>query len=583
MAISSRTIEQVRARARIDEIVGRYVELANAGADSKKGLCPFHDERTPSFHVRPTKGRWHCFGCGEGGDVIDFISKHEGMEFREAVQWLADLVGVDVETTDERPTPTPAGPSLKRLIDTNLAAAQWMAHQLQHSPEAAPARAFLHHRGIDPATALDWGAGYAPGDPMALSRHLTSQGHTTDEQIEAGLLNPSDHGGHYCPFRARLTWAIKDPSGRIIGFGARRLDNNGPKFLNTRETRLYKKAQALFGIHKARKHIRDQATATIVEGYTDTITAHQAGITTTVAPCGTALTHDQIHTLTTTTGPDGALIIALDGDQAGRKAARRAYDLTTAAGHTRTYIATLPDNTDPNDLYLTQGPTALRTALTTTQPITEHILEATIHDTPLTTDEDRITALHRAAPILNTIHDPALKARYTQRLATMTNLPLTTTRTALAGSGGAVPVRARGAVGDDRAGTLERDVITAIVHDEAVARVAVGTWRLEAGDMETPAGRALLAAVLAALGSDRGTDWATRLETALAENEGRNWAAVLSSCLCAPAPRAGEDLTAALDALIARNRAARASGGGARDLDALAAARAVAVGDRLPR
>ena len=291
-------IAEVREKARIDDVVSQYVTLKRAGGGSLKGLCPFHDEKTPSFNVNPARQFFHCFGCGEGGDVIAFVMKVDGLTFTEAVERLAEKYGVQLRREDGDDEPArPRGPARGRLIEAHKVAQEFYAEQLA-SADAVVARQFLHQRGFDQAAAEMFGVGFAPRDGEALTRHLRGRRFTDEESVAAGLVA---HGrSHYDRFRGRLVWPIREANGDTIGFGARRIfddDRIEAKYLNTSETAIYKKSQVLYGIDLARTAMKDAQQAVVVEGYTDVMACHLAGVRTAVASCGTAFGTDHARVL----------------------------------------------------------------------------------------------------------------------------------------------------------------------------------------------------------------------------------------------------------------------------------------------
>ena len=359
--INDEDIVLVREKARIDEVVRDYVTLKSAGGGSLKGLCPFHDERSPSFNVNPAKGAWYCFGCGEGGDVIGFLRKVDHLSFTEAVEKLAGRYGVTLRYAEGSSAPNRQAGTRSRLIEANKAAAAFYVERLA-SPEAEIGRTFLTERGFDAAAAAHFGVGYAPKGWDVLLTHLRGKGFTDDQLADAGLVARGGQRGIYDRFRGRLVWPIRDTSGDVVGFGARRLhdDDEGPKYLNTPETALYKKSQVLYGIDLARKEIAKSRQAVIVEGYTDVMAAHLAGVTTAVATCGTSFGSDHIGVLRRLLMDDGVftgkVVFTFDGDAAGQKAAERAYseDQRFTA---LTFVAVEPDGMDPCEL---RSPRAIR-------------------------------------------------------------------------------------------------------------------------------------------------------------------------------------------------------------------------------
>ncbi len=317
-------IALVRERADLVEIVRQHVTLKPAGGGAFKGLCPFHDEKSPSFHVRPGKG-FHCFGCGEGGDVISFLMKHDGLAFNQAVEYLADRSAVQLRYTEgsgDRGPLRDRNPR-HRLIEANKLAQEFYGDQLGGS-DAVAARQFLAERGFDKDAADTFGLGFAPRDGDALYKHLRQRQFTDTELVGAGLVAEGQRG-HYDRFRGRLLWPIRETSGETIGFGARRLfddDRIEAKYLNTPDTAVYKKSQVLYGIDLARREIARSSQAVVVEGYTDVMACHLAGVATAVATCGTAFGEDHGRVLRRLLHDHeefrGEIIFTFDGDEAGQ-------------------------------------------------------------------------------------------------------------------------------------------------------------------------------------------------------------------------------------------------------------------------
>ncbi|WP_201517068.1 DNA primase [Gulosibacter hominis] len=417
--ISKADIEQVRARTNIEDIVGDYVTLKSAGVGSKKGLCPFHDERTPSFHVRPQLGFYHCFGCGESGDVYTFLQKMDHVTFVEAVERLAGRIGYQL-TYEEGGAPATDHSSRVRLLEANAAAERFFQRQLG-SAEAQAARDFLGQRGFDPQAATRFGVGYAPNSWDALTKQLRGEGFTMDELRAAGLVSTNDRGSSYDRFRGRLVWPIRDTSGKTLGFGARRLreDDKGPKYLNTPETDIYHKAQVLYGLDLAKRDIARQHEVVVVEGYTDVMAAHLAGVTTAVATCGTAFGVEHIKVLRRIMDDEshrGRVIFNFDPDEAGRKAAMRAFAEENRFV-AQTFVAVAPDGLDPCDLRLTHGEAAVRELIDEPQPMYEFVIRQQLQRHSLRTAEGRVAALREAAPIVAGIRDRALQPEYVRQLA----------------------------------------------------------------------------------------------------------------------------------------------------------------------
>ncbi len=413
-------IALVRERARIDDVVREYVTLKSAGGGSLKGLCPFHDERSPSFHVTPSKGMWYCFGCGEGGDVYGFVQKIDHLSFAEVVEKLADRTGVELRYVEGGAAVNRQQGQRTRLVEAHKVAAAFYVEQLS-KPDAQKGRDFLKERGFDAEAAQHFGVGFAPKGWDALTTHLRQKGFTDAELLAGGLVSQGNRGP-YDRFRGRLVWPIRDLGGDVIGFGARKLfdDDEGPKYLNTPETPIYKKSQVLYGIDLARREISKGQQAVIVEGYTDVMACHLAGITTAVATCGTAFGPEHIKVLRRLLMDDaqmrGSVVFTFDGDAAGQKAALRAFEQDQSFV-TQTFVAVEPTGLDPCDLRLQQGDEAVRALVDRRVPLFEFAIRSTLGAYDLETAEGRIGALRDAAPIVAKIRDTALRPEYARRLA----------------------------------------------------------------------------------------------------------------------------------------------------------------------
>ncbi len=436
----------VRERARIDEVVRDYVSLRSAGGGSLKGLCPFHDEKSPSFHVTPAKGFWHCFGCQEGGDVISFVRKIDALQFNEAVEKLAAKYGIHLRYEEGSAAPNRQQGQRQRLLDAHTAAAAFYVAQLA-SPEAQEGRAFLEGRGFDAAAARTFGVGFAPRGWDRLLVHLRGLGFSQEELLTGGLLSQGQRGV-YDRFRGRLVWPIRDLGGAVIGFGARRLfeDDDGPKYLNTPETPLYKKSQVLYGIDLARRDIAKQQQVVIVEGYTDVMACHLAGVTNAVATCGTAFGAEHIKVLRRLLADDdafaGQVIFTFDGDVAGRKAALRAFedDQKFVAS---TYVAVEPNGLDPCELRQASGDAAVRQLIAARAPMFEFAIRSTLGDFDLETAEGRVAAVRATAPIVGRIRDQALRPEYVRLLAGWIGVEPGMVSRAISPAGRESPQRAR--------------------------------------------------------------------------------------------------------------------------------------------
>ncbi|MEV7972186.1 DNA primase [Cellulomonas sp. NPDC089187] len=413
-------VETVRERARIEDIVGEQVTLKTAGVGSMKGLCPFHDERTPSFHVRPQVGLYHCFGCGEGGDVIDFVQKVDGLPFAEAVEYLAGRVGVQLryeEGGGPRPGIEPG--TRQRLLEAHRVSAEYFAEQLL-TPGAAVARDFLAGRGFDRSAAEQFGIGYAPQGWDHLLRHLRGRGFTDKELIASGLMSQGGRG-IYDRFRGRLIWPIREVTGDTVGFGARRLydEDQGPKYLNTPETVLYKKSHVLYGIDLAKREIAKTKKVVVVEGYTDVMAMHLSGVGTAIATCGTAFGSEHariVRRLMGDVGDKGAVVFTFDGDEAGQKAAMKAHEQQGVLG-VPAYVAVADEGMDPCDLRQRKGPDAVRALVDAPPPLFRFVMRRQLADYDLSTVEGRAGALRETAPTVAGIPRSDLREGYTRELA----------------------------------------------------------------------------------------------------------------------------------------------------------------------
>jgi len=417
--IRDEDIAAVRERSPIDEVVGEYLQLRNAGGGSLKGLCPFHEEKTPSFNVTPSRGLFYCFSCSEGGDAIKFVQKIDGLSFVEAVELLARRAGVDLRYEQGGYVPGQEQSQRRRLIDAHRAAAEFYAEQL-HTPGAAPGRTFLSERGFELADVAKFGVGYSPKAWEDLTRHLRGRGFTDTDLITAGLAREGRRGP-LDRFRGRLMWPIRDLSGDVIAFGARKLDadDDGPKYLNTPETPLFRKSTVLYGADLAKREIAQRRQAVIVEGYTDVMACHLAGVPTAVATCGTSFGEDHIKVLRRlimdTEGSAGEVIFTFDGDAAGQRAAQRAFGLEERFV-TQTFVTVQPDGLDPCDVRLAHGDQAVRDLIARRVPLFEFAVKGVLGHHDLNTTEGQLAALDEAAPIVAKIKDTGLRTRYAVNL-----------------------------------------------------------------------------------------------------------------------------------------------------------------------
>lgn len=421
--ISARDIDEVKSRINIADVIGEYVALKPASVGSLKGLCPFHDEKSPSFNVRPVQGFYHCFGCGEGGDVYKFLQQLDKISFTEAVEKCAARVGYAL-TYEEGGASENQGQKA-RVLEANNAAAQFYQSQLM-TDDAIPGREFLKGRGFDKTAAEMFGVGFAPKGWSNLTDHLKALGFTIEELVTAGLATKSDRGA-YDKFRGRLIWPIRDTTGQVIGFGARKLfdDDQGPKYLNTSDTIVYHKSAVLYGIDLAKKAISKQQQVVVVEGYTDVMACHLAGITTAVATCGTAFGDDHIRILNRMLSAEkdtpAEVIFTFDPDAAGQKAAMRAFN-DSHKFFAQTFVAVGPEGLDPCDLRSQKGDEAVQDMIASKKPLFEFAIKQKISKFDLATVEGRVGAARAAAPVVAAIRDSAMRPAYIRELAGWVNL-----------------------------------------------------------------------------------------------------------------------------------------------------------------
>jgi DNA primase len=504
-------VEHVRERSPIEQVVAEHVTLKSAGVGSLKGLCPFHDEKTPSFHVRPAVGRWHCFGCDEGGDVISFVQKVDRLTFAEAVERLAARLGHPLRYEDDdgrAPARRDQVGQRQRLIEANRVAASFFGEQLATSPDALAGRHFLAERGFDREAAARFGVGFAPRSGEALLRHLRGKSFTEEELTASGLAGRGQRG-LYDRFRGRLVWPIRDVTGDVVGFGARRLfddDRVEAKYLNTSETAIYKKSQVLYGVDLAKREIARGRRVVVVEGYTDVMACHLAGVESAVATCGTAFGADHVRIVRRLLGDDGTrggeVVFTFDGDAAGRKAALRAFE-EDQRFVAQTYIAVARDGMDPCELRQAKGDEAVREMVDARRPLFEFAIRSVLAEHDLDTVEGQVAALRAAAPVVARIRDASLRPGYTLRLAGWLGMPEQAVVRAVTQAGRARPdVRpSRAAWSDPRdpVARLEREALECILQVPHLLPAA-DVDALGEQAFEVPAYRAVHQAVRAAGG-----------------------------------------------------------------------------------
>ncbi|MGZ4508196.1 MAG: DNA primase [Blastococcus sp.] len=567
--IRAADIALVRERSKIDEIVGEHLQLKRAGGGSLKGLCPFHDEKSPSFQVTPTRNLYHCFGCGVGGDVISFIQQIDHLSFSEAVELLAGRANVELHYEDDSGRAT-GGPDRAqvgqraRLVAANAAAAAFYVDQLG-TPEAGPARQFLAERGFDRQVAVDFGCGYAPGGWDALTRHLRAKGFSQSELVTAGLAKESSRGSLIDRFHRRLLWPIRDITGDVIGFGARKLmdDDPGPKYLNTPETPLYKKSTVLYGIERAKRDIARRHQAVVVEGYTDVMACHLAGVTTAVASCGTAFGAEHISVLRRLLMDQdefrGEVVYTFDGDAAGQAAAMKTFgEDQRFVG--QTFVAVEPDGRDPCELRQEHGDAAVRDLVARRTPLIAFVLKTTLAGYDLDTVEGRVAALEKTVPLVAQIKDHALRPAYARQLAGMigntdeAEVLDRVRRLTGDGAGGERPrprPRAAQRTPDDAAVEVEREAVKAALQCPEIAGPSFDA--VAPGSYTHPDYAAVAAAVAAAGGAAAATvTGAAWLDEVGAHCDRESARSMLTALAVEPMHSVGENDAGYVNALMAR-------------------------------
>ncbi len=407
-------VAEVKARLDLVEVIGGYVTLHRAGREMS-GLCPFHAEKTPSFTVNPERQVWYCHGCAQGGDLFKFIEQIERIDFRQALELLADRAGVELESGP--PAARGVGRKRRRAIELNAKAQAYYQHVLWASPAGEPGRELLAARGVAEPLARRFGVGFAPAGGAgedALTRYLTGKaGAEVEELVDAGLAHPPRGGRPRDRFRDRLVFPIRDDRGEVLGFGARALGEAMPKYLNSPDTAAYHKSTAIFGIDLARAAIAAARSAVIVEGYFDVIAAHAAGIQHTVASSGTALTRDQVHSLGRIAE---TLILCFDGDEAGRVAATRAVDVIAAEG-VQSRICRLPQGAKDPDELVRRDPEAFVRAIAEAPAAWQVLLDAALVAGEGGSVDARRAAAERAVSVLARIPEATTRELYLQQAA----------------------------------------------------------------------------------------------------------------------------------------------------------------------
>lgn len=559
-------IDAVRERTDIEAIVRQRVTLKSAGVGSLKGLCPFHDEKTPSFNVRPALGTWHCFGCGEGGDVISFVQRTDNLSFVEAVEYLADRAGITLHY--EGGAPGESGPASRekreqrqnlrmRLLTAHRVAAEYFQKQLA-TDEGSAARQFLGERGFDPGAAAHFGIGYAPRGWSNLLDELRKQGFSEQELAASGLCSQNQSGRMYDRFRGRVMWPIRSAAGDPIGFGARKLydDDPGPKYLNTPETIIYKKSQVLYGLAEARKAIAAERRVVVVEGYTDVMAAHLSGVQTAVATCGTAFGPDHVRIVRRLIGDTadsasgmmlasggtagGEVIFTFDGDEAGQKAALRAFREDQSFA-TQTYVAISPEGMDPCDLRLIRGEAEVKALVDSRIPLYRFVIKSAISKLDLSTVEGRVRGMQQAAPIVAQIRDAAIRSEYARELAGFLAMDEADVRRAVRAASRRgedyLPQTTRPpAQREDPVMRLERQCLEVALQEPQTAALA-GFDQLDENSFRQPMHRAVHDAIRAAGGTLQARDDGPRkFLTEVQENALPTLRAVISELVAHPLP-----------------------------------------------
>ncbi|CAB4546660.1 MAG: DNA primase [Actinobacteria bacterium] len=433
-------IEQLKDKIDIVDLIGSYISLKPAGPGSFKGLCPFHGEKSPSFHVRSNPAFYHCFGCGVGGDAFKFVQEVDKIGFGEAIEKLAQRVGYQLTYEEgER-----EGSNRNLLLNINKAASDYYQAQL-NSEEGRAARDFLVARGFELEAIADFQVGYAPKGWQNLSQHLSEKGFSMEDQALAGLLSKGDKG-YYDRFRGRVLWPIRDANFQVVGFGARKLypDDQGPKYLNTPETPVYHKSSVLYGLDLARKEIATKRQVVVVEGYTDVMACHLAGEKTAVATCGTAFGEEHIKLINRLLGQStdpASVVFTFDPDAAGEKAALKVYG-DSSKFNALTFVASGPAGLDPSDLRQQQGDAAVIDMLKNRKPLFEFVIQHRLSQFTLSDIDSRVAAARSAAPVVAEIVDTALRSGYIRMLAEWVSLDVSDVA-AMVGGNKAQATRAR--------------------------------------------------------------------------------------------------------------------------------------------
>jgi DNA primase len=467
---SSGIVAEIKSKLPVADVVGETVQLKRAGT-ILKGLCPFHAEKTPSFTVTPERETWHCFGCGEHGDIFTFLMRRDGLDFREALARLAEKAGVELSERS-------AGEDRRRrrLREALEAAIAWYREVFLQAHQAERARAYMAERGFSDGTLETFGIGYAPNTWDAMTKRLRAKGFSDAELSDAGLASPSTRGGVYDRFRGRIIIPIRDASARAVGLGGRIMpDAEGPKYLNSPATALFDKSRTLYGIELAKGAIRREKLAVIVEGYTDVMTAHQAGFANVVASLGTALTAGQVELANRYAD---AVALAYDVDLAGEAATQRGLLEELGPVVSKVRVIRIPAGKDPDELIRTDAE-GWRSAVADATELLPYFMERAASEVDMRQPQGRSAYTRRMLDLLRRIPDRVEQDSYVPGLARLAGIDERILRDELARGPRPMPVRPPEqphaiADGDPRLSPLEREALTLMLLSPLLAAERAG-------------------------------------------------------------------------------------------------------------
>ncbi|MDP9376834.1 MAG: DNA primase [Actinomycetota bacterium] len=449
--------ERVRDAVDFAELVGARTELKPSGPRRLTGLCPFHDERTPSFGIDPVEKLYHCFGCGVGGDLFGFVMATEGVDFGEALELLADRSGVELERTSEDPGEAARRGRRERLLALLERTAAWYVRMLWESEEAAPARAYLAERGLQEESLRTFGVGYAPSAWDKVLVGSRRAGYSEDELLAAGLCLRGRSGGAYDRFRRRITFPLADERGRVVGFGARALGaDQEPKYLNSAEGEIFHKRQQLYGLHLARTSAARAGRVVLCEGYTDVIALHQAGIENAIGVMGTAITEEHARTLSRRVAP--TLLFCMDADAAGQAAIAKAAVALQRDRQGELLVVVMPAGADPADVVVKEGPDAIRRLLGAAVPYASFEVTRALQGADLGSLSGRERALEQASRVIGGLPEGVLREDLirlvSDRIAVSPQLVASAAAGASGQTNGAGDARGRGRTTGSSSGAL---------------------------------------------------------------------------------------------------------------------------------